>query len=471
MRNRTGRFLWLVGLIGVVGWGACDTNTADLPQEAEEDVQEPVRTPVHEQVDDQVAFVDVHVIPMDAERVLEHQTVLVENKQIVELGPVDAVVIPDGWSVIEGDGLRFLMPGLADMHVHLNDISAEARKDHIVYVANGITTIREMWSFNNDLTLRESLGVNESNRFGPYMYVAGPGMDGPGGPHNTPAVQTTEQGRALVEEYANKGYDFIKVYNLLAPEVYAAIMEEAAEQGIPVIGHVPTSVGLQQVVAAGQVDIEHFIGYMLAASNNRSATGTLDLNTVNQLAQLTAAAGTWHTPTITVGALSTNQRVDIIRSPHYRYVSPSMRARFSNGFHRGIPPATAERVEANVGIVLRAVQEAGGRLLLGTDAGFGFMQPGFSIHDELVNMVEAGLTPYEALRAGTANAAAFVGASDIFGTITIGSRADLILLDENPLEEVAHVRDARVGVMLRGRWRSAAWFERELEALAASYGQ
>ncbi len=448
-------------------FGGC----ADAPPTAGE---EPPKEPVPDEVQASVvAFVDVNVVPMDRERVLEGQTVLVRDGRIAEMGPVAAVTVPAGAPMISGRG-RYLMPGLADMHVHFNSNALEAQNDHILFLANGVTTVREMWGDGNQLSLAERGAIAAGVRLGPTIYAASPGMDGPGGPWagSTPPVTTVEQARATVAEHAAKGYDFIKVYNLLGPAVYDAIVEEAARLGIRVIGHVPQAVGLTRVLAAAQASEEHLIGFGLAASSTRSiSSGTLDVSVVAALAQTASRASIWHTPTITVDALSVNRVQELQRSGPYRYVSPLMRLRFQNGFYQGRPTAAAATAEANHKVVTRALRDAGAKLLLGTDAGFGYMLQGFSIHEELAHLVDAGLTPYEALRAGTAEPAAFLLAEDAFGTVATGRRADLVLLDENPLEDVAHVNRERAGVMVRGRWFSERRLRQMLEEIAAQYGQ
>ncbi len=464
---------WLAACLGagLLMLAACDSAT---PTDATPPPEAPLPSVPDEAQAAVVAFVDVNVVPMDRERILAGQTVLVRDGKIAEIGSDAEVAVPEGAPVIPGDGRRYLMPGLADLHVHYNSNSHEAHNDHILFLANGVTTLREMWGVADELSLSERGAIAAGIRHGPTIYAASPGMDGPGGPWagGTPPIQTVEQARETVAQHVAKGYDFIKVYNLLAPAVYDAIVEEAGRQGIRVIGHVPQAVGLERALAAGQSSLEHLIGFGLAASSTRSiTTGVLDMAEVNRLARLSSAAGAWHTPTITVDGLSVARVQEIKRSEAYRYISPTMRNRFANGFFQGVSSDVAARSLANHRAVVKALAEADGRILLGTDAGFGYILQGFSIHEELAHLQDAGLTPYQALRAGTSGAATFLEAQDAFGTVAAGLRADLILLDRNPLEDVTHVQTQRAGVMVRGRWFSAAKLRRMLDKIAASYGQ
>ena len=430
---------------------------------AEDFPDEPAPSP-HPEV---VTFVDVTVITMDGDRAASGQTVIVRGDRIEALGPVEAIEVPPKAFRIEGQG-RYLMPGLADMHVHLTSGTfANLRNDFVLFLANGVTTTRVMWGSRGLVAERDR--IRDGEVMGPDLLVASPGLDAPGGTWtaSTPPVGTPSDARARVAEHAQTGYDFIKVYNDLAPDVYEAIVSEAVSSGIPVVGHVPWRVGIERVLAAGQLTLEHFIGYKLAASSPPMA-GTLDLPRVRELATRAADAGAWHTPTITVDALSRDQVRGTRSSPEIHRVSPGMRAFFENGFYHGFEASVAAREEANQKAIVRAVHEAGGRLLVGTDAGFGWIVPGYSIHDELGRFVDSGLTPYEALRAATADAARSVGLENEFGRIAPGLRADLMLVATDPLRELDALLETS-GVMSRGRWLSRGTLTSMLEGIEAAY--
>ena len=203
------------------------------------------------------AIVNVTVVPMDSERVLEEQTVLILGDRIASMGTADEITVPANAQVIDGRG-RWLMPGLADMHVHLWD------PEHLtLFLANGVTLVRNMWGTPMQLGMRASLA--NGDRFGPAVVTAGALLDGapPIWPGST-MVESPEDARAEVRQMKEAGYDLVKVYNRLQPDVYEAIVAAADEYDIPVGGHVPDAVGLDGVLAAGQHTIEHLSGYLKA---------------------------------------------------------------------------------------------------------------------------------------------------------------------------------------------------------------
>ena len=399
-----------------------------------------------------VAFVDVNVLPMTSEAVLERQTVLVEGEEIVAIGPTSQIEIPGGAFVVQGRG-RYLVPGLADMHVHATSGTlANLRNDYFLFLAQGITTVRVMWGGPGVLAERDRIAGGES--FGPTLLVASPGIDALGGvwTPDTPGVGTAAEARERVRDHVAAGYDFIKVYNDLTPEMYEAIIDEADAASVPVVGHVPSRVGIERVQDAGQRSLEHLIGVRLRAAD-RFTGGNLDLAEVDRLAARSAAAGVWHTPTVTVDAMS-ESRVRAIRSgAELAYVSPGMRDFFTNGFFHGFPDGSAAIERENHRTVIRAIAAAGGDLLIGTDTGFGWILPGFSFHDELDDFLGAGLSEYRVLQAATTSAARAAGQEGRFGQITVGARSDLVLLADNPLADFSALREVS-GVLVRGVWLS-----------------
>ncbi len=285
MIKRHTAFGALVAVLLLMGWSACSSDTmVNEPATADP----PMPPPGPATVSADVAFVNVNIVPMDADRVLESQTVLVGREGIVQIGPTDQVAIPDSALRIDGTG-QYLLPGLADMHVHwTSNTTSELRNDNFLFLANGVTTIRVMWGSNFALRRRDE--IIQGLAPGPTVYIASPGMDGPGGPWNTPAVTTTSQAQQTVRQYKADGYDFIKVYNALQPSIYRAIIDEARAQNIRVVGHVPGAVGVETVLASGQASLEHFIGFRLAASRPcRSADvfrfGFVDDGAINERLQ------------------------------------------------------------------------------------------------------------------------------------------------------------------------------------------
>jgi imidazolonepropionase-like amidohydrolase len=419
-----------------------------------------------------IAFVEVNVVPMDSERVLEQQTVIVRDDKIVEIGPASAVPVPSDAVPIDGRG-KYLMPGLADMHVH--SALFQRKSDLLTYVANGVTTIRDMWGNTNGLEWREQIARGEL--LGPTMYVsARPFFN-----------ETPKEAVQLVDERVAAGYDFIKVYNPVSKATYDSVIAAANRRGMRVVGHVPLSVGLQEAFAAGQASIEHlYTGYIFELvppdapiqpqNDIRSrvlAWNYADVSEFSRLAAGTHDAGVWVCPTLVRvqhSALPTERYLRLFTRPEWRYMPPQhynkqlmareapwshLRTFSEDDFRSAQEGAEVQK------IFIKALHEAGVGLLLGTDVWTG----GFAVHEELRNFVDAGLSPYEAIRTGTRNAAEFLNATDTFGTVAVGLRADLILVEANPLDDVANVA-RRVGVMVRGRWLPEEELQQRLDSLA-----
>jgi cytosine/adenosine deaminase-related metal-dependent hydrolase len=428
-----------------------------------------------------IAFVDVSVVPMDRERVIEHQTVLVEGDSIAAFGPAAEVEAPRGVTRIDGRE-RYLMPGLCDMHVHYNEPAFGP-----LFVANGVTTVRNMWGFPQHLELRTAVRSGAAI-VSPDIYTCGPLMDG-----NPPlwlaseVVETAEAATRSIAAQAEAGYDFIKVYNMLSGEVYDAIIAAAREHDMRVVGHVPARVGLQRVLDSGQASLEHLYGYLPALVADGSPpmqatnvterfihwTEYADEAKIPAVVAATVDAGAWNCVTMIVNQKFGPARLafdDECKRPELRFLSPA----YIDNWRETASMPIADRPRAETAYrramelrqqLVSALRDAGARLLLGGDTPNPFVIPGFSAHDELALLVQAGLTPYEAVRAGTSDAAQFLQAEDDFGTVTVGKRADLILCEGSPLDDVRNAA-RRAGVMLRGRWLPAEGLDSMLEDVA-----
>lgn len=369
--------------------------------------------PLHDGV---LALVGVHVIPMHRPDVVERdRTVIVRNGRIETIGPIGDIQVPADTRVVEGPG--WLLPGLMDMHVHVHEAHMES------YLRSGITTVRNMWGTPGAAMLRRQ--VADGARL-PMIFSAGPGMDGdpPFWPGTEVLVSAGAAEDAVVRQ-AREGWDFIKVYRALEKDVYDAIVRTARSEGIGVIGHVPFSARLDDALA-GMVSIEHLNSWDRALGGRAGFDGwrAADTTRARDYAERAAARGVWNCPTMIVVSTLAQQ---------------------------SLSPDAQQEVLAARQAVVRALHRAGAPLLAGTDAGIGITAPGSSLPQELEHLVAAGLTPYEALRAATADAARFLGAEDELGTIRPGMRADLVLVRGNPLELVGQVR-AVAGVVLRGEW-------------------
>jgi imidazolonepropionase-like amidohydrolase len=428
-----------------------------------------------------VAFINVTVVPMDREHVLKHQTVLIRDGRIAEIGLAERVHIPAGTVRIDGRR-KYLMPGLADMHVHPEDDQLELA----LFIANGVTMIRTMHGTPDQLRWRSQTATGKL--IGPTMYVSGPLLDGlPPLYSDVRPIATSADGRRAVREQHAAGYDCIKVYNSVSTDAYEAIIAEARLLRLPVAGHVPFSAGLRGALAARQASIEHLRGYAAEMVPAHVRPGTdlrsrsLSWNDVDEsrfalLARETREAGVWNCPTLYWSRSVLLPRDAFARwraRPQMRYARPAARRDTrAQGFMKNFSDADYREAQRGLAVqqrFVKALHDAGARLLLGTDTGSGGSgdPAGFAVHDELRLLVEAGLSPYEALKAGTRDAAEFVGQLGEWGTVTAGRRADLLLVEGNPLTDTANVR-RRVGVMLRGRWLPNTELRKLLHQVAAT---
>jgi imidazolonepropionase-like amidohydrolase len=375
-----------------------------------------------------------------------------------------------------------LMPGLIDMHVHFRRQPTEGdtaysrmpgyrerNKDSgVLFVANGVTSVRMTHGhpIGDELTAR-----SRGDWLGPIIYSTGPVTDGtpPVHPFNRILTQPTDAAKLVAEDKA-KGYIGFKVYDNLSLPVYDAIVNAAAIAHLDVVGHIPNEVGLAHAIAAHQATIEHADSFVYSLQRDNPSVAAwadtswhdayrrVDLDRLTTFADELRRAGIWTCPTIIVGQFDAP---DYERSPEMKYVPAAFRA----ALHEHWTSSAFEEQRAFALAVVRRWHERGAGLLLGTDAYL--TVPGFSAIQELALFLRAGLTPYEALQTATINAARALHEQDTVGTVDVGKRADLLLLQGNPLTDVANVRKL-VGVTLRGRWLTQSELQSRLAAVAKS---
>jgi imidazolonepropionase-like amidohydrolase len=405
-----------------------------------------------------VAFVDVNVVPLDFVGQLAHQTLLVRDGRIVALARTGTIAIPRGAKIVDGRD-RWLIPGLNDMHVHLT-----SPVELPLYLANGVTTVFNLDGRAAHLRWRDAIAAGRM--LGPTIYSSGP-------LHNS-AMTPAEAVRAVDAE-ADAGYDAVKIYNGVGAAEYPALVAEAKRRGLLLMGHVARGPGYAATVAAGQ-SIAHMEELTYTFFNPRGDDDfqhiVLDERRIGEAARLAADAGVFVTPTLTMFHAIIRQATDLrayLEGAPLASLAPWLRAGLEPGanvYDQRYSPADLALLQRSLPFqrrLVRAMADAKVRLLTGTDATFLGPVAGFSLHDELEELVASGLTPFEALRAATVNPAAYFKRRDTAGTIAVGARADLVLLGGDPLARIGNTR-AIAGVMAGGVWRDG----RELRALVAA---
>ncbi|HEX6106354.1 MAG TPA: amidohydrolase family protein [Gemmatimonadales bacterium] len=428
------------------------------------------------------AFVDVTVIPMDRERSLANQTVIVRGDRIVEIGPAGRVRVPEGGVRVDGRG-KYLIPGLAEMHAHIPGGQAPdsmVERTLFLYVAGGITTVRGMLGHPRHLELRSRAAKDEL--LAPTIYTSGPSFNGN-------SIPTPEAAATAVREQKAAGYDLLKIHPGLSREVFDTLAAAAHRVGIPFAGHVPKDVGLARAIEARYASIDHLDGYLEAMLRDGSPVPAgesaffgmnlgeyLDEAKLPALVRATKEAKVWNVPTqvLMENLISAGTAEELARRPEMRYVPAATLAQWTEAKNTmlqetGSSEASARRMIEVRRKLIKALHTAGAGLLLGSDAPQVYNVPGFSTHRELESLVAAGLTPYQALETGTRNVAAYFGTVRETGTIEKGKRADLVLLEADPLADVRNTTK-RAGVMVRGRWLPQAEIQGRLDAIARSVG-
>jgi imidazolonepropionase-like amidohydrolase len=431
-----------------------------------------------------VAFVHAAVVPMDRERVLRDQTVIVSNGKIVTIGPASRVKIPAGAVRIDARG-RYLLPALSDMHVHVEGESWEALlspaakaasrpvpfEDFLFpYVANGVTTVQVLSGTRELLPLRARIAQGEM--LAPRLILARM-IDGPDKAWPPPLstwVSTAEEARDATLRAKTDGYDKMKVYSFLSKESYDAVIATAKERQMDVIGHIPYSLSVEYVVDAGQKMIAH------TEEVAKHAHGDYSPERISYFAGRIADGGVWLTPTLVTTRRIIDEFSDrdgLFARPEAAYSAHPMQREiwsFIAGMYQRIPPDAQAKLrddfEKFQKPFTKVFHDKGGQLMTGTDSLMPRLVAGFSLHQELQEFVAVGLTPFEALRTSTSIPHDYLGEARQAGTIAVGKRTDLLLLEANPLEDIS-ATSTIVGVLMRGRWIGKGEIDRRMQAIAA----
>lgn len=438
------------------------------------------------------AFERVNVIPMDGEWTVQpDRTVVVRGGTIEAVGPSGEVRIPPDATRIDARG-RWLLPGLAEMHAHVPPVQdpssdrwpdREALEDILfLYVANGITTIRGMLGADYQLELERMLEAGDV--VGPRLLVGAYSL-------NQNSAPDPDAAERLVRMHAEKGYDFQKVHPGFSRETWDRAAEVAAEVGLPLAGHVPADVGLEHALATGIASVDHMDGFVQAvasepvrrrlAAGEDVALGEIVASAtearMREVARMTRDARAAVVPTAFLweNLYGASDPDEMLSLPEMRYVSPQQRQAWRRQA-AGRPSLPADVIEAHNELrrdILRVLEEEGVTILMGTDSPQLFNVPGFALHRELEVMRRSGLSNWEILETGTANVGAWIRRHldeepANVGTVAPGQRADLVLLDRNPLVDLDHLT-SRSGVMVNGRWYPREVLDAGLERIAAKH--
>jgi imidazolonepropionase-like amidohydrolase len=413
------------------------------------------------------AFVGVSVIPMDKETVLADQAVLVRDGKIESIVPAAKAQIPAGAIRVDGKG-KFLMPALAEMHAHIPGGAAPdsaVERTLFLYAASGITTIRGMLGDPRHLTYRERAAKGEL--VSPRIYTSGPSF-------NAKTAPTIEVAVGSVVEQKKAGYDLLKIHPGVPRDVFDALAAKADELKIPFAGHVPAAVGIARALEAKYASIDHLDGYVEAmAKNPATPSQFFGINLMNEidesklpgLVSATKAAGVWQVPTQVLmdNLLNDVPTDDLAARPEMKYMPPDTIKNWiaQKQTFQKVPQAERTKLLVLRRRLIKALHDAGVPFALGSDAPQFWNVPGFSAHRELRSLVDAGLTPYQALRTGTANVGVYFKTESTTGTLSTGKRADLLLLDANPLQNIDNTWKI-AGVMVNGLWMSRADIDKRL---------
>jgi hypothetical protein len=445
------------------------------------------------------AIVDTTAITMTEAGVLDNVTIFVAGGEILRVASISEAIPSEDTPVIDGKN-RYVIPGLADMHIHVPHLDILP-----LFAANGVTFVRDMWGSKGTLARRDQI-ITET-LFAPLMIVAGPGIDGePATYPGNPTATTASDATGLVAEQIDAGYDFIKVYDRVSPAVFRAAIAAGSDQGVAVTGHAPFSMSYVDAVVSGIDSLEHLQGFHFASARDEVgiAASPINPNTeypklfaalqatlasggaiadlfddekIEHLARLNADQGVYNTPTLITllkgNTPSDEWPLEFARN-ELKFVHPEVldlwrpENNFRFGFLQDQQLKGLRLLQAQALTAVGALNRAGAKLLLGTDTPTAFVVPGLSVHQELVELTKAGLTPLEALATATTNPAEFLGQAGQFGVIAAGARADIVLLNGNPMDDIRNTEEID-GVMIRGSWYSDHDIQLKLNELADQF--
>lgn len=400
----------------------------------------------------QTAFVDVTVVDVVAGRTLPHRTVLVTGGRIVRVSSVDSVPVDSTVRRIDGQG-RFLVPGFADMHAHF------ARpEDFDLYLATGVTTVQLLNASADIRPWQDSIA--RGLRRGPTLHLCVGAISN---------IADTASARHTIADAQADGFSCLKLYDEITFEAYRFLTDEARRLGLRTVSHIPRNLTWEQALIARPTTIAHAEEFLYSPINNAAA--------VDSVVTGMRTGGISLIPTLTNFDLIGRQLIelpDLLRRPELAVYSPVHRRAWGPAYNRYTTRFAPERVSsfrrtlAFQRDLVRRLDSAGVLVVAGTDAYNDFVIPGYSLHDEMEQLVLSGLTPAAALRAATTNAAASLGKANDWGRVAEGAAADLVLLYGDPLRDITNTR-LIAGVMSRGTWFTRAQTNGLLDSLRVRF--
>ncbi len=430
---------------------------------------------------EQIIFENVNVIPMTSEIVLEGQSVVIRGGKIYRIAAAADVTGGSKSTVIEGKG-KYLVPGISEMHAHIPQPGPgrdRVRETLLLYLSNGITTIRGMLGHPSHLELKKD--VLSGTVLGPTIYTSSPSMNGN-------SIPTKEKADSSVRAHQAAGYDFLKVHPGIKLDVFNVMVATANEVGIGYSGHVPFKVGIKRAIESKFGSVDHVDGFIegIVPDDQRlseAENGFFGFNSaqigdegmISYLVNMTVEHKVWVVPTQSLfDRWASPEDSEILGAqPEMKYMPKSQVETWKNNKKDFLSQDyfSVKKYEKFNGLrkkIIKALNENGHGLLLGSDAPQVFNVPGFSIQHEMKGMADAGLSAFDVIKSGTVNVAKFFGKEGEFGVVREGATADLILLNANPLDDISNMKEID-GVMVRGQWLDRQFLDSELGKIATKY--
>ena len=418
-----------------------------------------------------IAFDNVNVIPMESRGVKYHQRVIVDGERIIAIDPMKKPSNINVARTIDCAG-KYMIPGLVDTHYHQRGTDpAEYALLYKLLLANGITAVVSMGEDGGQDTIAIRQHANRSEVLAPIYYTAGPYLDGD-------TLKTQEDATEAVRYHQKRGYDFIKVHGNLPLAVYLKLLSEAELAGIPVIGHAQRQLPLEYSLRLAHIaHMEEIV--MIFSDDANFVIADVDASQARKIAQQIRDSGVIVSPTLTILAGIENYTDDarfealkkrpvtayLSRSEYENYTTAGKEYRSELILSKKGREGVAKLIK-NTRVLTRALHAAGVPMLVGSD-NFGMQITGFSYHDEMEAMHKAGMPAYDVLNAATVGSARYLKRQASAGTISIGKKAEFILLSANPLRDIRRTRDVQ-GVMLKGQWLDKKMLDQGLQEVAAA---